>query len=125
MPIYDYRCGDCGRVVEVIHAIGAEGPSRCEVCGGAMRKALSAPAIHFKGSGWAKKDAQSAVRRSSTAGKASGEGEGGEGRDGKPASGEVDPGSGSTGGAAGSGGSTSRDEAKGPKAPATSSSGTD
>ena len=25
-----------------------------------MKKALSAPAIHFKGSGWAKKDARSA-----------------------------------------------------------------
>jgi hypothetical protein len=27
-----------------------------------MRKALTPPAIHFKGSGWAKKDAQSTAR---------------------------------------------------------------
>ena len=60
MPIYDYRCQECGREVEVIHGIDAAGPTTCKTCGGAMRKALSAPAIHFKGSGWAKKDAQAA-----------------------------------------------------------------
>jgi putative FmdB family regulatory protein len=60
MPVYDYRCADCGREVEVSHGIHAAGPSTCESCGGPMRKALSAPAIHFKGSGWAKKDARSA-----------------------------------------------------------------
>lgn len=61
MPTYDYRCTDCGREVEVMHGIDGPGPAACETCGGAMRKALSAPAIHFKGSGWAKKDAQAAA----------------------------------------------------------------
>lgn len=59
VPIYDYVCSACGREIEVVHAISASGPERCEACGGPMRKALSAPAIHFKGSGWAKKDARS------------------------------------------------------------------
>ena len=63
MPLYDYRCTACGREVEVIHAIGAHGPEACETCGGAMRKALSSPAIHFKGSGWAKKDAAASARK--------------------------------------------------------------
>jgi hypothetical protein len=31
-----------------------------------MRKALSTPAIHFKGSGWAKKDAQAASKAKTT-----------------------------------------------------------
>lgn len=62
MPIYDYVCGSCGHVVEVMHAISAPGPSVCERCGGAMKRALSAPAIVFKGSGWAKKDARDAGR---------------------------------------------------------------
>lgn len=62
MPTYDYRCSDCGREVEVMHPIDGQGPLSCEICGGAMRKALSAPAIHFKGSGWAKKDAQTAAK---------------------------------------------------------------
>jgi putative FmdB family regulatory protein len=62
MPLYDYRCTECGREVEVMHGIDGHGPTTCETCGGAMRKALSTPAIHFKGSGWAKKDAQAAAK---------------------------------------------------------------
>lgn len=60
MPTYDYRCSACGYEVEVVHPIHGGGPEICTVCGGVMRKALSAPAIHFKGSGWAKKDAKTA-----------------------------------------------------------------
>ncbi|HET7183025.1 MAG TPA: zinc ribbon domain-containing protein [Candidatus Limnocylindrales bacterium] len=64
MPIYDYVCSDCKHRVEVIHGINDTGPRFCPSCGheGTMRKALGTPAIHFKGSGWAKKD------RSSTSG---------------------------------------------------------
>ena len=61
MPIYEYRCTSCGRPVEVVHSIHGTGPEACEVCGGAMRKALTTPAIVFKGSGWAKKDARSST----------------------------------------------------------------
>ena len=66
MPTYEYRCLACGRQVEVMHGIEAPGPAECAVCGGVMRKALSTPAIHFKGSGWAKKDARAAAAATST-----------------------------------------------------------
>ena len=66
MPVYDYRCGGCGRQVEVIHGIYEVGPRTCDACGGPMRKALTSPAIHFKGSGWAKKDAQATTRAKPT-----------------------------------------------------------
>jgi putative FmdB family regulatory protein len=56
MPIYDYACTVCGRVVEVVHGVNGHGPQACETCGGPMKKLLSTPAVHFKGSGWAKKD---------------------------------------------------------------------
>jgi putative FmdB family regulatory protein len=58
MPIYDYGCSACGHVVEVIHGINEVGPRFCPNCGkeGTMRKAFATPAVHFKGSGWAKKD---------------------------------------------------------------------
>jgi putative FmdB family regulatory protein len=59
MPLYDYRCTSCGREVEVMHSIHDQGPETCAACGGTMHKVLSPPAIHFKGSGWAKKDAAS------------------------------------------------------------------
>jgi putative FmdB family regulatory protein len=61
VPIYDYACGACGRVTEVIHGIHDGGPRFCPACGaeGSMRKTLSTPAIVFKGSGWAKVDRRS------------------------------------------------------------------
>jgi putative FmdB family regulatory protein len=58
MPIYDYRCAACGHRIEVVHGVDAPGPMVCPSCGveGSMRKLIAAPAVHFKGSGWAKKD---------------------------------------------------------------------
>ena len=56
VPTYDYRCTVCGHEIEVVHGVHGHGPDACPVCGGAMRKAFVVPAIHFKGSGWAKKD---------------------------------------------------------------------
>jgi putative FmdB family regulatory protein len=62
VPLYDYVCESCGSQVEVLHSISASGPTTCTICGGRMRRAVSAPAIVFKGSGWAKKDARDASR---------------------------------------------------------------
>ena len=61
MPTYDYVCTVCGHRLEVVHGIHVLGPTTCPVCGGPMRKAFAAPAVHFKGSGWAKKDRGAAV----------------------------------------------------------------
>ncbi|HEX5824176.1 MAG TPA: zinc ribbon domain-containing protein [Candidatus Limnocylindrales bacterium] len=67
MPIYDYACTSCRHVVEVIHRISEPGPHFCPNCGaeGTMRKAVTTSAVHFKGTGWAKKDRSA----SSSAGK--------------------------------------------------------
>ena len=52
MPIYEYDCGKCAKRTEVIQRVG-EAPLRvCPHCGGRLKKAISAPAIQFKGSGW-------------------------------------------------------------------------
>jgi putative FmdB family regulatory protein len=57
MPLYDYDCAACRRRFEVIHGVHTEGPAVCPICGGGpIRKAISAAAVHFKGSGWAKKE---------------------------------------------------------------------
>ena len=69
MPIYDYVCAN-GHTTEVIHGVNDPGPASCPVCGAPLRKALSAPAIVFKGSGWAKKE-----RSSKPAAAKAGEGE--------------------------------------------------
>jgi putative FmdB family regulatory protein len=66
MPTYDYACAACGHRFEVIHGVHASGPESCPNCGHApVRKAVSAPSVVFKGSGWAKLD-----RRTSAAKKA-------------------------------------------------------
>ena|GEM_PF-558229 len=67
MPVYEYVCTVCGHPIEVMHSFTAAGPTVCTQCGGAMRKALSTPAIVFKGSGWAKKDHRDKVHASSKA----------------------------------------------------------
>lgn len=62
MPLYDYDCAACGRRFEVIHGVHADGPTACPACGsGPVRKAIQAPAVHFKGSGWAKKERRATV----------------------------------------------------------------
>jgi putative FmdB family regulatory protein len=67
VPIYDYICGVCGQRTEVIHGINAPSPQFCPACGaeGSLRKGFVAPTVHFKGSGWAKKDRSTANRSTS------------------------------------------------------------
>ena len=56
MPFYDYICDKCGHEMEVMHSVHSRGPAACPNCGGPMTKAIAAPAVHFKGSGWARKE---------------------------------------------------------------------
>ena len=56
MPTYDYVCTACGHEIEVMHSVHADGPSGCPKCGARMRKAIVPMAVHFKGSGWARKE---------------------------------------------------------------------
>ena len=67
MPIYDYVCSNCGHLTEVVHGINDPGPKFCPECGteGTMTKAFAPPTIHFKGTGWAKKDRSSSSSSSS------------------------------------------------------------
>ncbi|HEY5648253.1 MAG TPA: FmdB family zinc ribbon protein [Nitrospiria bacterium] len=52
MPIYEYECEDCQNRVEVMQKVSDAPLQKCENCGGALRKLLSAPGLMFKGSGW-------------------------------------------------------------------------
>ncbi|HET9519724.1 MAG TPA: FmdB family zinc ribbon protein, partial [Candidatus Limnocylindrales bacterium] len=69
MPIYDYACSACSRVTEVVHGINDHVPKFCPECGaeGTMTKNFTTPAIHFKGTGWAKKDRGSSARTAAKA----------------------------------------------------------
>jgi putative FmdB family regulatory protein len=52
MPLYEYVCQKCARRTEVIQAFGERRIRMCPHCGGKVKKAFSAPAIQFKGSGF-------------------------------------------------------------------------
>jgi putative FmdB family regulatory protein len=82
MPLYDYVCANCGHEVEIMHSVHGDGPTACPVCGGPMKKAIVAPAVHFKGSGWARKERSGSSsrpsRNSSDSDSSSGSGSGSE-----------------------------------------------
>ena len=51
MPIYEYKCEN-GHVFDVIQKMTDEPLRECQECGAPAARVLSAPAIHFKGSGF-------------------------------------------------------------------------
>ena len=77
MPLYEYECSVCGHRFELIQRFADPPASACVACGkGPVHKLLSAPAVHFKGTGWyvtdyAKKTGASAVRTDAGPGESS------------------------------------------------------
>jgi putative FmdB family regulatory protein len=52
MPIYEYECLKNKHRFEVIQKFSDPPVLHCTVCGEAVQRLLSSPAIHFKGTGW-------------------------------------------------------------------------
>jgi putative FmdB family regulatory protein len=52
MPIYEYQCAACGRVVEKFQKVSDPPLTDCPACGGSLHKIISSCAFHLKGSGW-------------------------------------------------------------------------
>ena len=77
MPIYEYVCGKCGKKTEVIQRVNEAPLKVCPHCSGRLKKAFSAPAIQFKGSGWYVTDYARAKREEKKSG---GESESGSGK---------------------------------------------
>jgi putative FmdB family regulatory protein len=48
MPIYEYVCGECGSVIEVIRRLSDADPTVHEGCGGALTRLVSAPSVRSK-----------------------------------------------------------------------------
>jgi putative FmdB family regulatory protein len=90
MPIYEYRCSDCGHKLETLQRLADAPLVTCPACGkDALSKLVTAAGFQLKGSGWYATDFRSSG--SKPADKATTEG-GGEakvtaesGGDGKPA----------------------------------------
>ena len=65
MPIYEYECQKCGSVFELIHAVSADPPKKCETkgCKGKPRRMVSAGGFILKGDGWYVTDYPSESRK--------------------------------------------------------------
>jgi putative FmdB family regulatory protein len=69
MPIYEYRCLDCGYQFELMQKFSDPPAETCTSCSGTVQKLISRSAFHLKGSGWYVTDYG---RNGSTNGKATG-----------------------------------------------------
>ena len=57
MPIYEYKCQNCGHSFEVLQRISEEPLSACPECKkNALKKLVSAPNFRLKGKGWYETD---------------------------------------------------------------------
>ena len=63
MPTYEYECSGCHRVFEVRQRISEPALTTCEVCGGSVRRLLSAAPFILKGEGWYVTDYPSEARK--------------------------------------------------------------
>jgi putative FmdB family regulatory protein len=52
LPLYAYRCTQCGHRFEKIQNFSAEPETECPKCHGLLERPLTAPRLHFKGAGW-------------------------------------------------------------------------
>ncbi|HOP34722.1 MAG TPA: zinc ribbon domain-containing protein, partial [Syntrophales bacterium] len=52
MPIYEYKCGKCGKQFEVFQKMSDADARSCRFCEGPVKKLMSLSSFHLKGSGW-------------------------------------------------------------------------
>jgi len=71
LPMYAYRCTQCGHRFEKIQNFSAEPELECPKCHGLLERPLTAPRLHFKGAGWYVNDY--AAKSSEPAGESSSE----------------------------------------------------
>jgi len=52
VPIYEYRCRDCGDEFDAIQSFSDRPLRKCKKCGGKLQKLVSECSFQLKGSGW-------------------------------------------------------------------------
>ncbi len=63
MPLYTYKCKNCGKVVEKFHKMSANGAEKCEDCGADTLRVFLPTGIIFKGSGFYSTDYKSGTSK--------------------------------------------------------------
>ena len=52
MPIYEYECCKCGKIVEAWQSLSDKPVADCPDCSGDMKKLISKSSFQLKGGGW-------------------------------------------------------------------------
>ncbi len=64
MPIYEYRCQDCGEELEKLQRMSDDPLVDCPACGKpALKRLVSAAGFRLKGGGWYETDFKSGNKR--------------------------------------------------------------
>jgi putative FmdB family regulatory protein len=66
MPLYDYKCAQCGKISEVRHGFDEAWDAPCPACGGALARVFNPASIVFKGSGFYVTDSRPAAGSTDT-----------------------------------------------------------
>jgi putative FmdB family regulatory protein len=52
VPIYEYRCTECGHLIEIIQKLSDRPLRKCTECSGRLEKLVSRASFQLKGGGW-------------------------------------------------------------------------
>ena len=52
MPIYEYECSRCNKVIEAWQSFSDSPLTECPDCAGPLKKLISMSSFHLKGGGW-------------------------------------------------------------------------
>lgn len=63
MPIYEYKCTECGEQFEVNQRMADAQLTKCGSCGGVLKKLITNTSFVLKGSGWYVTDYPSSERK--------------------------------------------------------------
>ncbi|MDH2444181.1 zinc ribbon domain-containing protein [Amnibacterium sp. CER49] len=70
MPVYAYKCRDCGTPLEVHQEFSDAALTVCPTCGGTLRKQYGSIGVTFNGSGFYRTDSREGAKKGDGAAKA-------------------------------------------------------
>lgn len=69
MPIYEYRCEQCGHELEALQKMSDDPLTKCPACeNDSLKKKVSAAAFRLKGGGWYETDFKSGNKKNLASG---------------------------------------------------------
>lgn len=68
MPLYSYKCTECGNAFDINQALSDETLKECPKCSGKLRKLFGTVGVTFNGSGFYSTDSRSGSAKGSSGG---------------------------------------------------------